>query len=338
MTKEEILKNCTVEGNVVKLPNIKLDRKLYLEVAKSLELIGGKWIRGKVSGFVFAEDPTELLSQVANGEKLNLKKKYQFFATPDQLADHLVELADIKETDSILEPSAGQGAIIYAIQRIVDISVDCCELMEVNRTFLDRIPKTAFLCENFFTLKSITEKKYDKIIANPPFSKNQDIDHIREMYNHLKEGGRLVTISSTHWQLSENRKETEFRNWLEKVEAEIYSVEQGAFKESGTMIGSLIIVINKPCLNQNPKNPEQEHTKADVTEVLPSDLKTQFDKVEKFLISEFDDNDDFTTYRCAQHGVFQLRKDRDDGRCPFCGMKYLPIPQDILLELKKKFN
>ena len=50
MTKEEVLQKCTVEGNVVKLPNKQLDRKLYQEVAKALELIGGKWKGGIVTG------------------------------------------------------------------------------------------------------------------------------------------------------------------------------------------------------------------------------------------------------------------------------------------------
>ncbi len=43
MSKEEVLQQCTIEGNIVKLPSITLDRKNYLEVKKSLELIGGKW-------------------------------------------------------------------------------------------------------------------------------------------------------------------------------------------------------------------------------------------------------------------------------------------------------
>ena len=92
MTKEEVLQKCTVEGNVVKLPNVQLDRNEYLEVKKALELIGGKWKGGKVFGFVFATDPTDLLAEIANGEKQNLKKEFQFFATPEKLADELVEL------------------------------------------------------------------------------------------------------------------------------------------------------------------------------------------------------------------------------------------------------
>ena len=53
MTKEQVLQDCKVEGNVVKLPNIQLDRKNYQEVAKALELIGGKWKGGKIRGFFF---------------------------------------------------------------------------------------------------------------------------------------------------------------------------------------------------------------------------------------------------------------------------------------------
>ena len=74
--EEEVLQKCTIDGNVVKLPDIQLDRKDYLEVKKSLELIGGKWKGGRIAGFVFATDPTDLLNQVTNGGKRNLKKRW----------------------------------------------------------------------------------------------------------------------------------------------------------------------------------------------------------------------------------------------------------------------
>jgi hypothetical protein len=95
MKKEDILQKCMVDGFVVRLPDIQLDRKLYLEVSKSLELIGGKWNR-KSYGFIFKEDPTDLLNQISKGDKINLKKQFQFFATPEELSNKLVELAEIK--------------------------------------------------------------------------------------------------------------------------------------------------------------------------------------------------------------------------------------------------
>lgn len=246
MSKTEILQKCTIDGHIVRLPEGQLERKLYQEVAKSLELIGGKWKGGKVMGFVFPTDPTKLLEQIANGENRNLKKEFQFFATPSDVSDWIVnEFAFLQSNFKVLEPSAGQGSIIKAIQRFIpELNVDYCELMDVNRTFLSKIPNTTFLQDDFLTLNG-KENYYDLIVANPPFSKNQDIDHIRKMYECLNKGGRIVSIASTHWQLSNNKKETEFRNWLEKLEAVTYYFPEGTFKESGTMVSSILIVIDK---------------------------------------------------------------------------------------------
>ena len=243
MTKETVLQQCTVEGTTIKLPDAQLDRKLYMEVAKSLELIGGKWKGGKISGFVFPNDPTDLLSQIANGEKRNLKKEFQFFATPKELARKIVAIANPAPYDEILEPSAGQGAIVEAINAYCspDI-VYCFELMPLNQSFLTEIPNATIIGKDF--LEECT-RNFDQIIANPPFSKNQDIDHIRKMYECLKEGGRMASIASKHWQISSNKKETDFREWLNDVGAEIIDVEAGEFKESGTNIATCIIAINK---------------------------------------------------------------------------------------------
>lgn len=243
MTKEDVLKQCKVNGLNVYLPDMQLDRKLYLEIAKALELIGGQWKGGKIKAFVFQEDPTELLSEIATGEKRNLKKEFQFFETPVEIADWLVELANIKDDDLILEPSAGQGAIIEAILRInQNAAIVAVELMEINSKILE---KKGFVneCADFLTMEM--QPAYDKIIANPPFSKNQDIDHITRMYEVLAPGGRIVTVASKHWQFSQNKKETNFRSWIEEIDADVYEIEPGAFKDSGTMVGSVVLVINK---------------------------------------------------------------------------------------------
>jgi protein-L-isoaspartate O-methyltransferase len=245
MTKEEVLKRCKVDGTIVRLPAEQLDRKLYLEVAKSLELIGGKWKGGKVAGFVFPSDPTELLEQIAGGEKRNLKKEFQFFATPPELADRLVALAQVENDHVILEPSAGQGAIVSAIHRMLPAkNVYYCELMPVNNTFMQRMQNVTFICEDFFAL-SQNAKPYDRIIANPPFAKNQDIDHILKMYEVLTPGGRLVSVASNHWRFSKNKKERAFRDWVYDMGL-VEEIDAGVFSESGTNIAACIIIINKP--------------------------------------------------------------------------------------------
>lgn len=241
METKEILHQCTVEGNIVKLPGIQLERKEYIEVKKHLELIGGKWKGGKVQGFVFETNPSDLLAQISNGEKRNLKKEFQFFETPDFLADRLVELAEIKDKDVVLEPSAGRGAIVRAIHRkFPAMDVFGYELMDINQTFLAKLNHFKLLGSDF--LKECNTD-FDIIIANPPFSKNQDIVHVMKMFSHLKPGGRLVSIISPHYEFASGKKEATFRKWLEEVEADIHPVDTGTFKDSGTMIESRIIVV-----------------------------------------------------------------------------------------------
>lgn len=247
--KIEVLKACTVEGTTVKLPPVQLDRKLYQDVAKSLELIGGKWKGGKIGGFVFNECPKELLHQIATGEKRNIKKEYQFFATPAHLANKLVQLADIQTDNLVLEPSAGQGAIVTAIlKKHPALSVHGFELMEINRTFLSKINDFILLGDDFLKAENTRHYLYntfDRVIANPPFSKNQDIDHIIKMFLCCKNGGRIVTIASKHWQYATEKKCQQFREWLKEVNAEIIEIEAGEFKESGTTIPTCIIIIDK---------------------------------------------------------------------------------------------
>ena len=252
MNKQDILKQCYVEGNIIKLPDYQLDRELYIEVKTALELIGGKWKGGKTQGFVFNEDPTEYLERLCSGENINLKKEFQFFATPPAIADRLVELANIQPEYDILEPSAGQGSIIDAIHRVCpDIIVDCFELMDLNRSFLEKLDNVNILGSDFLSEKK--EKLYDLIIANPPFSKNQDIDHVHEMYKCLKDNGRLISVMSNHWRFASGKKQDAFKNFIGEIGASVYDLEPGDFKESGTNVQACIVVIDK-VHSENIKN------------------------------------------------------------------------------------
>lgn len=245
MTKQNVLDQCTIKGNKVFLPDVQLDRNLYMEVDKALKGIGGKWNR-KEKAHIFQEDPSILLGRVKEGESINLKKEFQFFATPTKLAQDLVYFACIENNHSILEPSAGQGSIVNAINKLFpNKMVSCYELMPTNQIILKKIETVAFIGEDFLNANDTSHLKFDRIIANPPFTKNQDIDHVKEMFNRLNSGGRLVSIMSKHWEHSNNKKETSFRKWLEDVNFQVEQTPAGEFKESGTLIETRIVIIDK---------------------------------------------------------------------------------------------
>lgn len=238
----ESLLKCKVEGNTLFLPPISEGALAnYADVRKALLNAGATYKRNT---FVFPSNAQPFIDRLTNGESVNIKKEFQFFPTPDKLADRLVELADMRETDSVLEPSAGQGAIIKAIQKVFPgKTVFCYELMPENQQVLINMHNVSLLGDDF--LKNNSKGAYDIIIANPPFSKNQDIDHIYEMYRLLRDKGRIVTIASKHFQFASGKKEEKFKDWLSELGAEIIDLDRGEFKESGTLVSSCIIVINK---------------------------------------------------------------------------------------------
>lgn len=236
------INSCTVKGNIVSLPPQSQPLNDYGKLKKALTNAGGIYKRNT---FIFASDAQPFIDRLTGGEKVNIKKEFQSFNTPSNMADWLVELACMDGVKIVCEPSAGQGAIIHAILRAYPhCLIDCFELMPKNVTVLRGLKNTTVLDYNFIT----TSHKiglYDRIIANPPFSKNQDIEHIRKMYGLLRENGRLVSVASKHWQTSKNKKETDFRNWLDEKSAAIHEIEAGGFKESGTMVSTCVIVIDK---------------------------------------------------------------------------------------------
>lgn len=241
---EDILKHCTLEDNVLKLPRVQFNKKSYAEAKKWIEEAGGSWQGGKVQGFTFPFNADRVFSILHEGKRCNLQQDFQFFATPPEVADWLVMLAGgIHEDEKVLEPSAGTGAIIDAIHRSCnDVIVDCFELMPENKELLS-MKKNIQILGDDFTKCDVAQ--YDKIIANPPFSKNQDIKHVKRMYEHLKEGGTVAAIMSCHWKIASEKECADFRKWLEDVGGKIYNIEGGAFQTSGTGIETTAVIITK---------------------------------------------------------------------------------------------
>ena len=131
---------------------------------------------------------------------------------------------------TVLEPSAGRGAIAKFMQ------CDCIELEESNRKYL---------LENGFNLIGDDflqfQTPYDYIIANPPFSKQRDIDHVTHMIKLARK--RVVSVMSASILFRTNRKTLEFRELVESKRGEIIPLPEGSFKASGTNVNTCVVVI-----------------------------------------------------------------------------------------------
>jgi len=229
-----------VNGNRLELPKNEQFSN-YTALKKVLLTAGAKYAK---CGFVFPEDAQAVKDRLMSGEVINDKKKFQFFATPPKLTALLVEMADVQSGNRVLEPSAGQGAIAEVLADSLANEVILIELMPQNCMVLQR--KNFIVSEaDFLTLHKVDIGSFDRIVANPPFTKNQDIDHVQHMYKFLAPGGKLVSVMSASWTFGSQKRQVAFREWLKGVNGYVTEVPGGAFRSSGTQVASVIVEITK---------------------------------------------------------------------------------------------
>ena len=235
-----VLSTVSIDDTLVILDCGQLDRKEYTEVNKVLESMGGKWNR-KLKGHVFNESPVDKLEAIILTGEYDKPSDYGYFPTPLDLADKMITLAELTPDMVILEPSAGQGAIAERVARIVGYdAVHCFELLGDNCNALHKYGFRNVECCDFLSVEP--KPLYDRVIMNPPFAKQQDIDHVTHALKCLKPGGRLVSIMASGVTFRQNRKTLEF---LDSIgDSEIIPNPPESFKLSGTLVNTVMVVVD----------------------------------------------------------------------------------------------
>lgn len=247
-----VLSTLQIEGCHVKITE-QLDRPLYQSVDEVLKRIGGKWNK-KAKAHIFNADPTDLLNVVIESGMLDPKVKTGYFPTPPEIVDRMINLADLGSLHSfsmILEPSAGQGHILDKITDYADWSkwpvLHVCENLPENIHILEE--KGYEVSGEFFEyVKECNAKHltFERILMNPPFERQADITHVTTAFNLLAPGGILVTIMSAGVLFRENKKTVEFREGIMEVYGTYLDrLPEGAFKESGTMVNTVLLRLER---------------------------------------------------------------------------------------------
>jgi len=167
-------------------------------------------------------------------------KKFQFYPTPRPIAELVCDMAELSSAENILEPSCGKGDLADVIYER-NKNLFCIELNRDMKMYLDEKPYTCIVGIDFLEYSLGILKPFDRIVMNPPFSKQRDITHIRHAYSMLKDDGILVAVSSIYPFERNDDISVEFRKWLSNKNAEIVHIEKGAFKDSGTLVATKII-------------------------------------------------------------------------------------------------
>lgn len=242
----DVLAAATIDATSVKLPE-QLDRTLYVQVDKVLKAAGGKWNR-KAGAHLFDRDPRAALGlAIETGKATNLKQQLQAFYTPRELAERIVDLADVKPEHLVLEPSAGMGALAEVVaERWGGVGRHAIRCYEIDAVAAAHLRERSFPVTEGDFLEAIPEPIYDRIVMNPPFTKGQDIAHVTHALKFLKPGGRLVALTAPGWRTAQSDKAFLFRGVVEELGADVQDVPAGTFRESGTNIATLLLVIDAP--------------------------------------------------------------------------------------------
>jgi type I restriction-modification system DNA methylase subunit len=234
------------DGEYGRLTCGQLDRKTYTNVNDVLETFGGKWNK-KLKCHVFAEAAQMVVeAAIETGvyvSATDVKQFYGEFETPDAIADRVVELGGIS-SGALLEPSAGSGQLLKAYKRRHgQLPTECVavEIQEKRRAELLALGVSVTI-DDFLKVK--LNPRFSLALMNPPFARQADIDHVMHAFSMLEETGRLVAIMSPGWTFSDNAKSVAFRQLVEQ-HGTFEEISEGAFKESGTGIRTVLVTLRK---------------------------------------------------------------------------------------------
>lgn len=180
--------------------NKKHDSFLLDRVDEVLSYIGGsreESVNKNFVGWVFDYPPEKIIEKVIHTGRLPDRKTYQYYPTPRKIAEYACDVCDVQATDEVLEPSAGIGSLIEPLSE-TGCAITCVELSDIfcealrKKSHVRNVYQADFL--KWADIEVRKDKRYDKVVMNPPFSDGRVVAHIQKALSLLKSSGRLVAI------------------------------------------------------------------------------------------------------------------------------------------------
>lgn len=192
-----------------------------------------------------------------------------FYPTPMRLAGKMLACVDWKNVRLILEPSAGKGNLISAVQKMVkdrkysdkysmsyavkENTLECFDVIErdYNLRLILRGIGLRLIDEDFLRFR--TEKCYDLVLMNPPFS--EGAKHLIHAIGLMENGGQIVCLLNSETVRNPcNHERKLLQKLLIEYNARIEFVKDG-FKqaERKTRVEVAIVYLNIPAKRQESR-------------------------------------------------------------------------------------
>lgn len=195
--------------------------------------------------------------------KTSLARNYGFFPTPKDAVDRVLDKVPLYRGDdepllTVLEPSAGGGNLARPIaNKLTGVGYDkklpravaLVDCVEVQPTLAESLRRSNIYRRvygvDFLALKPSATGLYDRVVMNPPFDRERDIDHVIHALDFLKPSGFLLAIMSAGTEFRETRKSVAFRALIAKMHGKFDDLPAGSFSSVGTNVNTIYLRVWK---------------------------------------------------------------------------------------------
>lgn len=140
------------------------------------------------------------------------KRDYRKFFTYPDTAKFMATLLNPNPGDFVLEPSAGNGALVRAVKNESPESTVCA--IELYEEFRDELKAVADIVVIKDFLEVPTTPKFSSCIANPPFGNGIDLQaHFDRIRAAVKVGGKIVILLPADFDVQRDHAEYPVANW-----------------------------------------------------------------------------------------------------------------------------
>lgn len=164
------------------------DARLRLLSLKERNALNGERMAAKRQRF------DAIANRHTNGTAPVAVSGWNLFPTPPEIARRMVELGDVHDGDTVLEPSAGTGRILDQLP--VWARATAVEILPALQQHLFAAYPRVTLKTGDFLARTLADLggPFDRVIMNPPFQRGADVKHILHARDMLAPGGLLVAL------------------------------------------------------------------------------------------------------------------------------------------------
>ena len=149
-------------------------------IAGGIEVSPNQW--------AFDYQPHEVFKEILRSRLIPEQQVHQFYPTQEPMAQEVVDLAEIGDGDSVLEPSSGS----MAIGRLLPVDrTQCVEVSALHCTVAKTMGYAVYEGD-FLTWEP--GRLFDRICMNPPFSQGRAQAHLEKAISLLAPGGKIVAV------------------------------------------------------------------------------------------------------------------------------------------------